>query len=96
MSELLRLLPLLACPLGMGAMMWFMMRSGRKATDAAPMRPQDRHLRNRSAPRRVGRPARAGRQPAQAEGRPVRDSGRGTRFHVMSPLDSATRWCRAG
>lgn len=40
MSELLRLLPLLACPLGMGAMMWFMMRSGRKATDAAPMRPK--------------------------------------------------------
>ncbi|MEU0721788.1 hypothetical protein ABZ498_32000 [Streptomyces lavendulocolor] len=36
MRELINLLPLLACPVGMGAMMWFMMRSGRKTTGAAP------------------------------------------------------------
>ncbi|EGX61040.1 MULTISPECIES: hypothetical protein [Streptomyces] len=34
MSELVKLLPLLACPVGMGAMMWFMTRSGRKTTGA--------------------------------------------------------------
>lgn len=36
MRELFDYLPLLACPVGMGAMMWFMMRSGRKTTDAPP------------------------------------------------------------
>ncbi|MBC9723911.1 hypothetical protein [Streptomyces sp. TRM68367] len=33
MSQLLTVLPLLACPLGMGAMMWFMSRSGRRKTE---------------------------------------------------------------
>ncbi|MET9835782.1 hypothetical protein ABZ078_42370 [Streptomyces sp. NPDC006385] len=35
MREFLNYLPILACPVGMGAMMWFMMRSGRKTTDTA-------------------------------------------------------------
>lgn len=36
MSQLLSTLPLLACPLGMGAMMWFMMRMGKKSEPAQP------------------------------------------------------------
>ncbi|WP_328731919.1 hypothetical protein OHT20_17695 [Streptomyces caniferus] len=36
MSQLINALPLLACPIAMGAMMWFMMRSGRKAESPQP------------------------------------------------------------
>jgi len=36
MTEALYALALLACPLGMGLMMWFMMRGGRKAPAATP------------------------------------------------------------
>lgn len=38
MSQFLYVLPALACPVGMGAMMWLMMRSGRQNTTAPPMR----------------------------------------------------------
>ncbi|MCZ4102793.1 MULTISPECIES: hypothetical protein [Streptomyces] len=36
MSQLLYALPLLACPVGMGAMMWFMMRGGKKPASEQP------------------------------------------------------------
>ncbi len=36
MTEALYALALLACPLGMGVMMWFMMRGGGKAPAATP------------------------------------------------------------
>lgn len=37
MTELLYTLALLACPLGMGAMMWFMMRGGKRSQASAPV-----------------------------------------------------------
>ncbi|MDT9692994.1 hypothetical protein Q5762_32670 [Streptomyces sp. P9(2023)] len=40
MSELIKLLPLLACPLGMGAMIWLRVRSGRKTTDTPSTAPK--------------------------------------------------------
>lgn len=36
MTEALYALALLACPLGMGLMMWFMMRSGKNAAATTP------------------------------------------------------------
>ncbi|GAA3500941.1 hypothetical protein GCM10019016_080480 [Streptomyces prasinosporus] len=53
MSQLLTVLPLLACPLGMGLMMWFMSRSGRRqaetytaegTTASAPSDPRRKEL----------------------------------------------------
>ncbi len=39
MTEALYALALLACPVGMGLMMWFMMRGGKHSTPAAPAQP---------------------------------------------------------
>lgn len=47
MNNLLYLLPVLACPVGMGLMMWFMMRGKRPAagpSDRAPTAAQDQEL----------------------------------------------------
>lgn len=39
MTEVLYALALLACPVGMGVMMWFMMRGGKHSAPAAPPQP---------------------------------------------------------
>jgi hypothetical protein len=39
MHQLLYLLPALGCPLGMGAMMWFVMRSGKSGQSGQAVQP---------------------------------------------------------
>ena len=39
MDKLLYLLPILACPIMMGAMMWFMMRGNNTTATATPVQP---------------------------------------------------------
>ena len=39
MNKLLYLLPALGCPVGMGAMMWFMMRSGKSGQSGQAVQP---------------------------------------------------------
>ncbi len=39
MTEAFYALAVLACPLGMGLMMWFMMRGGKQSTPVAPAQP---------------------------------------------------------
>ena len=51
MQYILSLLPLVACPIGMGLMMWLMMRQGKEHTppDASPQ-PEDRRVASPMAP----------------------------------------------
>lgn len=42
MTEAFYALAVLACPVGMGVMMWFMMRGGKHSTPAAPAQPSGR------------------------------------------------------
>ncbi len=42
MTEAFYALAVLACPVGMGVMMWFMMRGGKQSTPAAPAQPSGR------------------------------------------------------
>ena len=44
MQYILSLLPVLACPLGMGLLMWFMMRSHKADTDQAQCRPNQAYM----------------------------------------------------
>jgi hypothetical protein len=68
MRDLLYILPALACPVGMGAMMWLMMRPGRTTeakTGAQPGSPQDvAALRQEIAGLRAGLNRRSGHAPA--------------------------------
>jgi len=55
MDNLLYLLPVLACPVGMGLMMLFMMRPGHKQADQAPATDQEiQQLRAEVADLRAG------------------------------------------
>ncbi len=72
MDKLLYLLPILACPIMMGAMMWFMMRGNNNTATATPVQP-DPNTQEEIAVLRAEIATLRAAQPAQA-----RDATRGT------------------
>ena len=61
MGQLLSYLPFLACPIGMGLMMWMMMRGGRQASSRPPLPSRRRwHRRTRPNSRSCGQNSTSG------------------------------------